>query len=75
MPEWEWWKEKKDQNQNPPAYARATNAPTQKPPMIEDLVSQIKNLSHEESNKLLEKIITTKPPKGEGSDDEKAPGF
>jgi hypothetical protein len=69
---WEW--EKKDQTQSPPAYARATNAPTQKPPTLEDLVAQIKNLSHKDSDKLLEKIIATKP-KEEGGDDEKDPGF
>jgi hypothetical protein len=38
-------------------------------------VSQIKGLSHEDSNKLLERIIATKPPKGEGSEDKKDPGF
>jgi hypothetical protein len=58
---WEWEVEKKDQTQSPPAYARATNTPVQKPPTLEDLVSQIKNLSHEDSDKLLEKIITTEP--------------
>jgi hypothetical protein len=37
-------------------------------------VAQIKNLSHEDSDKLLEKIITTEP-KEEGNDDERDPGF
>jgi hypothetical protein len=46
----------------------------QKPPTLEDLVSQIKSLSHEDSDKLLEKIIATEL-KEEGDDDEKDPGF
>jgi hypothetical protein len=74
MPEWEWKFEKKDQTQNPPAYAHATSAPVQKPPTLEDLVTQIKNLSHKDSDKLLEKIIATEP-KEDGGDDEKDLGF
>jgi hypothetical protein len=69
---WEW--EKREQTQSPPAYARATDAPVQKPPTLEDLVTQIKNLSHEDSDKLLEKIIATEP-KEDGNEDEKDLGF
>jgi hypothetical protein len=54
--------------QSPPAYVRTTNIPVQKPPTLEDLVTQIKNLSHEDSDKLLEKIIATVP-KEEGAED------
>jgi hypothetical protein len=54
--------------QSPPAYACTTNIPVQKPPTLEDLVTQIKNLSHEDSDKLLEKIIATVP-KEEGVED------
>jgi hypothetical protein len=54
--------------QSPPAYARATNTPVQKPPTLKDLVTQIKNLSHKDSNKLLEKIIATVP-KEDGAED------
>jgi hypothetical protein len=68
----EW--EKRDQTQSPPAYARATTAPMQKPPTLEDLVTQIKNLSHEDSDKLLEKIIATIP-KEDGGKDEKDSDF
>jgi hypothetical protein len=60
-------RQREEASQNPPAYARATDAPVQKPPTIEDLVTQIKNLSHEDSDKLLEKIIATVP-KEEGTE-------
>jgi hypothetical protein len=73
-PEWEWKFEKKDQTQNPPAYAHVTQAPAPKPPTLEDLVTQIKNLSHEDLDKLLEKIIATVP-KEDGDEDEKELGF
>jgi hypothetical protein len=66
-------RQREEANQKPPAYARATTTPVQKPPTLEDLVTQIKNLSHEDSDKLLEKIIATVP-KEEG-DDEKDSGF
>ena len=57
-------------------YTRATTAPPpeKKEPTIEDLVAQIKALSTNDSDKLLERIIATKP-EGEGSDDEKESGF
>jgi hypothetical protein len=61
-------REKGESTQSPPAYARTTSAPVQKPPTLEDLVTQIKNLSHEDSDKLLEKIIATVP-KEEGVED------
>jgi hypothetical protein len=61
-------RQREEKSQNPPAYARTTDAPVQKPSTIEDLVTQIKNLSHEDSDKLLEKIIATVP-KEEGTED------
>jgi hypothetical protein len=61
-------RQREEASQNPPAYARATDAPAQKPPTIEDLVTQIKNLSNEDSDKLLERIIATVP-KEEGTED------
>jgi hypothetical protein len=60
-------RQREEASQNPPAYAHATDAPVQKPPTIEDLVTQIKNLSYEDSDKLLEKIIATVP-KEEGAE-------
>jgi hypothetical protein len=74
IPEWEWKFRKKDQTQIPPAYARATNAPTPKPPTLKDLVTQIKSLSHEDFDKLLEKIIATVS-KEDGDDEKKDLGF
>ena len=65
--------QREEANKRPPAYARTTTTPVQKPPTLEDLVTQIKNLSHEDSDKLLEKIIATVP-KEEG-EDEKNSGF
>jgi hypothetical protein len=61
-------RQREETSQNPPAYARATDIPVQKPPTIEDLVTQIKNLSNEDSDKLLERIIATVP-KEEGTED------
>jgi hypothetical protein len=52
--------------QNPPAYMRAAEMPKQ--PTLEDLVIQIKGLSHEDSDKLLEKIIATVPKEEETED-------
>ena len=52
-------------NQNPPTYTRATKADTppveKKEPIVDELIAQIKALSPNDSDKLLEQMIAAEP--------------
>jgi len=66
------WRPNNNNTQNPPAYAHATvlkppSVPEKQKQTLEDLVTQIKNLSVDESDKLLESIIGGQDKEGQGS--------
>ena len=55
----------KQRSQNPPAYTCATKANTppveKKEPVVDELIAQIKALSPDNSDKLLEQMIAAEP--------------
>jgi len=74
------WRPNDNNTQNPPAYTCATvskppSVPEKQKQTLEDLVMQIKNLSIDESDKLLESMIGGQGEQDEGGQGSTSSGF